>query len=421
MATAGAQIRLGAVRPDDAVAAFMQRKLLQPSFRWQEVWQAEHARAFAVAGVLRMDVLRAIREPLAQALAEGGNVADYVRTVKRQLLAKGFWGNVEITDPKTGEIRRTRFNDARLRLIFDVNMRQSYAAGTWNRAQRSRMPYLVYRTMRDEKVRASHRPWDNIVLPKDHPWWDTHYPPNGWRCRCMAFATDEKGLEQLRRNAPKEAPVKTEPPPTQWAEFVNRSSGQTERVPRGIDPGFAYNPGKVHVERGLEMLVRQLSAVRPSAPAANDALPLTRAVVARQRRERGFRQFLENPPKAGVNKVGLPVAVVPSTGGAPSVASVSAEALRRQQGSGIFPLPLPTTVAGWALAQAVIDQGQRLELDGGAVLYWWRRAVTSTSGGEPRVLVLELGRDALVWWVNKLQTLTVDEAVAAYPRLNGVV
>ena len=41
--------KLGTVEPDDAVAAFDHRALLQPSFRWQDVWQDEHSRAIAVA------------------------------------------------------------------------------------------------------------------------------------------------------------------------------------------------------------------------------------------------------------------------------------------------------------------------------------------------------------------------------------
>lgn len=417
MPTAKAAVRLGAVRPVDAVAAFQQRGLLRPSFRWQDVDAAEHARAFAVAGVMRLDILRIFRDGVDAAVNGGMAPATFAQQVREQLVAKGFWGDVEVTDPGSGELRKTRFNDARLRLIFDVNLRQSHAAGRWARAQRSKMPYLVYRTMRDERVRLSHRSWDNLVLPKNHPWWDTHYPPNGWRCRCLAFATDDAGLEQLRKTAPKDAPVRTEPPVTHWVEYVNRSSGLTERVPHGVDPGFAYNPGKAHVAQGVARLTRELSAVRPlntGTPAADEALALTRAVVARQRSEAGFSAFLKAPPPGDV---GLPVAVLPAVGSDPAVASVAAQALRLQLKDGGFPRPLPVTAAGWALAQAIIDQGQSLALPGERVLWWWQRR----TGGEPSVLVMELQRTALVWWVQRLATLTLDEAARGYPPLAALV
>lgn len=410
MATAPAGFALGAIRPEDAIAAFQARKLLRPSFRWQEVWQAEHARAFAVAGVTRLDVLATIRGQVEAAVAQGTDLKTFTTQLRQQLVAKGWWGNLEITDPSTGEVRNTRFNNARLALIFDVNMRQSYAAGRWARAQRSPMPYMVYRTMRDEKVRATHRPWDNLVLAKDDPWWDTHYPPNGWRCRCTAFATDEAGLKALRAAAPKDAPVKTSPPPTQWVEFLNRVTGQTERVPRGIDPGFGYNPGKSHIANGVQMLERGLSAIKPIAPTANDALRTVRAVVARTRTERGFKAFLASPPP---QDVGMPVAALPAAGGEPSIASVSARALRQQVGRDEFPPRLPTTVQSWALAQAIVDQGQRLTLADGTVLWWWVRG----AGATQRVMVLQLERSVLVWWVRRLATLTTDEAVAAYAPL----
>lgn len=407
-----AAITLGAITPEDSIAAFQARGLLRPSFRWQEVWQAEHARAFAVAGVLRLDVLRTIRDQVDAAVAEGRGFEEFRQGLRRQLVAKGFWGNVEITDPKTGEVRTTKFNDQRLQLIFDVNMRQSHAAGRWARIMRSRtQTHIVYRTMRDERVRASHKPWDDVVLPKDHPWWATHYPPNGWRCRCIAFGIDQAGIDKLRAAGSK---VGTEPPPTQWVEFENRSTGQVERVPRGIDPGFAYNPGQVHVAQGVDQLVRSVSTARATAPAAGNAGQVQRAVIARGRTEKAFRQFLANPPNV---PTGLPVAAMPAPAGQPVVAAVRGADLVRQAAAPGYPLLLPTRAAEWAMAQAIIDRGQRLDLPNGRVLWWWARG----AGDARRVHVLELERGALVWWTQQLAALSTDEALAKYPKLQGLV
>lgn len=431
--TAPAGFSLGAIAPQDAMAVFAERGLLRPSFRWQDVWQQEHSRAFAVAGVMRLDVLEVIRGQVQDAVDNGTDLKSFRNQLREQLQAKGFWGDVEITDPETGEVRTTRFDDRRLALIYDVNLRQSHAAGRWARIQRGRMPYIVYRTMQDEKVRQSHRPWNNVVLPKDHPWWDTHFPPCGWRCRCTAFATDEAGLTKLRAGAPKDSPVKTEPPPTQYVEFVNKSTGQTERVPRGIDPGFAYNPGKEHVARAQARLDRTLAAIKPVRSPANrpaaDPAPgqatqhqLARAAIARSRTEEAFREFLAEPtPGNG----GVPVAAVPALQGEHTLAKVSAEALREQAraleraGTPSLPLALPVRAAQWALAQAVMDEGERLALDDRRVLWWWMRA--GRAGQPARVHVVELLRELEAWYVQFLGTLDEAEAVQRYPALEKVL
>lgn len=406
-------ITLGAFKPEDSIAAFQQRGLLRPSFRWQDVWQAEHARAFAVAGVMRLDILRTIREQVDLAVSQGRGFGEFHAALKRQLVAKGWWGRIEITDPDTGEVRTTRFDERRLQLIFDVNMRQSHAAGRWARIQRSRVDtHIVYRTMRDERVRASHRPWDDIVLPKDHPWWDTHFPPNGWRCRCTAFGINQRGIERLQQAGSK---IKTEPPPTTWVEFANRSTGQAERVPRGIDPGFAYNPGQVHPADALDRLARGINATPEVPKGTGNAHSLARALINRGRGERAFREFLAAPPK-GVD-ANMPVAAVPGLQAEPAVAAVRAADLLRQAARADYPQVLPTTPAAWAMAQAVIDRGQRLDLGEGRVLWWWLRG----SGADERVHVLELQRTVLVWHVRQLAALSRDEARTQYPELARVL
>jgi SPP1 gp7 family putative phage head morphogenesis protein len=238
--------RLGAVAPEAAVAAFAERELLEPSFNWWDVWQQEHAAAFMVAGVAERDVLDLVRTHVADALESGQSFSDFVKALMPQMVAKGWWGDVAITDPATGEQRVTRFDEARLQLILDTNLRQSNAVGRWQAAQRAkaRRPFLMYRTMRDERVRISHRAWDGVVLPVDHPFWHTHYPPNGWRCRCRAISVSERDVQRYRGDGFK---IATEAPPIEMVRYLDKRTGLEAEVPAGIDPGFAYNAGEARM------------------------------------------------------------------------------------------------------------------------------------------------------------------------------
>lgn len=262
-------MRLGLIEPTAAVAQFQQRKLLQPSFAWQDIWQAEHAKAFAVAGVMKLDVLATVQAAVGEALAKGQTLEQFSKALQPKLAAAGFWGNVKVTDPETGEIRTTKFNANRLATIFQTNIRQSHAAANWQAIERNQrfFPFVRYETMDDAFVRAAHKPWHGITLPVGHAWWQTHYPPNGWRCRCKARALNERQLRQLQEQG---LPVKQEAPPLQLVKFLNTRTGETASVPRGIDPGFGYNPG---MQRAAGVVQQQLSkAIASPAPLASEVL-----------------------------------------------------------------------------------------------------------------------------------------------------
>lgn len=53
-------------------------------------------------------------------------------------------------------------------------------------------PNLTYRTQGDDNVRDAHRLLNNVVAAIGSDFWKTHYPPNGWRCRCYVVQTAEK-------------------------------------------------------------------------------------------------------------------------------------------------------------------------------------------------------------------------------------
>ncbi len=236
-------LRLGLIEPKDAIAAFQRKHLLLPSFRWDDVYAQEHARGVAVAGVMKWDVLQAFADEIALTIADGGDLRAFSRRVQAMLEKKGMWGDVEIKDPATGELRTTKFDKKRLELIFDVNTRQAYSTGRWKRieANKARQPFVMYRTMDDGRVRLLHSQWHGLVLPVESPFWDAHYPPNGWRCRCTAFAVSEKDIARFAATGMK---IKREASPVVLREYVNKRTEVITRVPVGIDPGFECNPGK---------------------------------------------------------------------------------------------------------------------------------------------------------------------------------
>lgn len=130
--------------------------------------------------------------------------------------------------------------------------RVSYAAGKWERFQRTKrlLPYLVYSAINDGRTRPLHARWGGVapgsirvVLPVDHPWWDTHFPPNGWGCRCTVRAVTRAEVVRMGLD-----PDKLEPPPVTTTLWRNPRTGQRVRVPNGIDPGFAYNPGRAPLD-----------------------------------------------------------------------------------------------------------------------------------------------------------------------------
>lgn len=68
------------------------------------------------------------------------------------------------------------------------NVQVAYNRGRWTQQQQDdRVTYLRYRTKEDARVRPNHAAINNVTLPKDHPFWQTHYAPLGFACRCIVI------------------------------------------------------------------------------------------------------------------------------------------------------------------------------------------------------------------------------------------
>lgn len=266
--------------PKEALEWF-RAKGLKIGFDYRDVWRDEHTIAFTVAKIMQLDLLADVRDAVDRALADGLTLRDFAKQLTPVLQEKGWWGIKDMTDPLTGGTRQVQLGSPRrLRTIYDTNLRTARAAGQWERIQKTKdsLPYLLYAVGPSREHRPEHLSWHGTLLPADDPWWRTHAPQNGWNCRCTirqvshweyerllktgipappSRATQEidpkTGLPTGQRTAAT-VPVKTQAPPISLVEWTNKRTGEVRQIPRGIDPGWDYNPGEgrlAHVRKVL--------------------------------------------------------------------------------------------------------------------------------------------------------------------------
>lgn len=95
-----------------------------------------------------------------------------------------------------------RYNQHYLEAEYQFAVHSAQSAANWANLQEDTSRYwLEYRTAGDEKVRAQHQALNGICLPKDDDFWTEYYPPNGWRCRCIAIEVlaREKNLSDSKK------------------------------------------------------------------------------------------------------------------------------------------------------------------------------------------------------------------------------
>ncbi len=217
-------------RPFDEQIEFFRSKLDLTTRTWTDIWQEQHDRAFVVAGAAHADLVQDLRKAVDKAIADGATI-DTFRKDFDALVARHGWSY-------------NGGRDWRTRVIYATNLRTSYAAGRYRQMKdiAERRPWWRYRhSDASEEPRHAHLAWDGLVLRHDDPWWATHYPPNGWGCKCFVETLDDASLERLGKSGPDQAPeIRTRT----VTVGVNGPSPRTVAVPQGIDPGWAYAPGR---------------------------------------------------------------------------------------------------------------------------------------------------------------------------------
>lgn len=247
-------------RPFAEQVAFFRRKLknLVPTRRWDDIAGAAHDDAFMVAGAAKADLLTDLAAAVDKAIAEGRGLEEFRRDF-RAIVARNGWTGW------TGE-GSVRGEAWRVGVIYRTNSYTSYAAGRRAQLEASGFKFWVYRHGGSLEPRPEHLGWDGLVLPPDHPFWATHYPPSDWGCSCYVVgARSEAGAKRLGGD-----PARTLP--ADW----NRID-PTTGAPIGIGKNWGYAPG-ASVSREVAAMAAKLPQWDPQIVRAfMDELPPERA------------------------------------------------------------------------------------------------------------------------------------------------
>lgn len=137
--------------------------------------------AFTVSGIQQQQVLGVLRQKIEDALS-------------------GSSGWQEFRNSAVDVFRQTgvEISDGQLKTVFNTNLASAHGAGKWLEGQAAAdvLPYWQYLTAGDVRVRPAHQLQDGKVYPKNHPYWNLWFPPNGYNCRCTVLEWDEAGLKR---------------------------------------------------------------------------------------------------------------------------------------------------------------------------------------------------------------------------------
>ena len=134
------------------------------------------------------------------------------------------------------------YNRNYLQAEFQTARQAGHHARNWQGYVKDKdlYPNLEYKTTGDALVREEHAALNGTIKPVNDPFWDSYYPPNGWRCRCYVAQTSDAASKET----PKE-PIKNE---------FKTNVGKTGAVFGDKHPYFALAAsGKKELKKAFEV------------------------------------------------------------------------------------------------------------------------------------------------------------------------
>lgn len=245
--------------PAEAIDYFKAKKIVSKKEFNQLEKEAKQA-SFTVSQVYKDDVLRGFKGELETALAEGRTQSATINRFK---------------DILSGA-RHRELGEFHMETVFRTNMQTAYGVGRRRGLEEvtDDFPFWQYHAVMDDRTRPRHAALNGIIQRADSSFWDEHFPPWDFNCRCSVSPADEipadydpihpSGDDQITLSYDDDGnPFKAEVGPT----FIDLSVGNFAGVPRGASMLSAIEAG---VERATSARIqaprsRAEKRVRPNA------------------------------------------------------------------------------------------------------------------------------------------------------------
>lgn len=229
---------------NQAAIDFLKNKVPEVTKHWDDWLAPMHAHSFTIAGAPSVDFVKDMQAALVSNIEQGLTIADFRK--KFDVIVKQYGWSYK------GE------RGWRTKVIYQTNMRSARMAALWQQIQANKdvAPFLEYVAVMDSRTRPQHRAWDGTVLPVDDDFWSTHYPPNGWNCRCTVTQRSQASLTRQDKSVSKS-------PKLYRRDVTNRKTGEVyQGVPLGVDVGFDSNVGQSWLAPDIA-LGKKLAALPP--------------------------------------------------------------------------------------------------------------------------------------------------------------
>lgn len=177
----------------EALAYFQSRDVVSPD-EWATLEDKAKRRAFSVAGVTRIEVLKSAWSAIERAIATGTTLDDFKREIGPKL-ERAWGGSVDAPNWRT-------------ELIFRNNVQAAYNYGRLEATTHPDVvdlrPFRMFDAVMDPRTTAICQACDGTTLPIDDPWWSTHLPPCHHACRSGFISLSKQQAD--RQGVTKKAP-----------------------------------------------------------------------------------------------------------------------------------------------------------------------------------------------------------------------
>lgn len=140
-------------------------------------------RAFTVTGLEGVRAIQRIRDTIAT-LPLGGDWGEIKQTIAAEL--------ADVITNRQAALTRAE-------ILIRTHGFQAYSTGTYETAMADdATTHYQYLATEDDRVRDTHLALNGIILPKTDPFWDKHFPPWEYGCRCTVRPMTQRQVEAER-------------------------------------------------------------------------------------------------------------------------------------------------------------------------------------------------------------------------------